>query len=148
LKDWLEWQRVAHPNDLVAEDVNLTELEDVDAAEEVFLLDNDRQIVPDPGDVSIGNHETEDIGNISHNEGVHADSDASGKKKLQAQFGRKRTHNEQIMVAPCGMILSRATFFGAEAVSTVVVCLLSIVFLFITSWQIRNSSNEPSASMA
>jgi len=42
-------------------------------------------------------------------------------KKLRAQFGRKRTHNEQIIVAPCGMIVSRATFYGAEAVSSVVV---------------------------
>jgi hypothetical protein len=42
--------------------------------------------------------------------------------KLRAQFGRKRTHNEQIIVAPCGIILARETFYGAEAVSTVVVC--------------------------
>jgi hypothetical protein len=41
--------------------------------------------------------------------------------KLRAQFGRKRTHNEQIIVAPCGIILARETFYGAEAVSTVVV---------------------------
>ncbi|KAF8166839.1 hypothetical protein BJ912DRAFT_1025855 [Pholiota molesta] len=40
------------------------------------------------------------------------------KKKIRAQFGRKRTHNEQILVAPCGMILARETFYGAEAIST------------------------------
>ncbi|KDQ56363.1 hypothetical protein JAAARDRAFT_690535, partial [Jaapia argillacea MUCL 33604] len=39
--------------------------------------------------------------------------------ELRAQFGRKRTHNEQLIVAPCGMIHARETFFGAEAVSSV-----------------------------
>ncbi|KAG6904613.1 hypothetical protein DXG01_008620 [Tephrocybe rancida] len=43
-----------------------------------------------------------------------------GKKKIWAQFGRKRTHNEQIIVAPCGMILACETFFGAETVPSVV----------------------------
>lgn len=41
--------------------------------------------------------------------------------KVHAQFGRKRTHNEQIIVTPCGMIIARETFYGAEAVGTVVV---------------------------
>jgi hypothetical protein len=40
-------------------------------------------------------------------------------KKLRAQFGRKRTHNEQIIVAPCGMIIARETFYGAEGVKSV-----------------------------
>ncbi|KAF8834057.1 hypothetical protein BDN67DRAFT_915716 [Paxillus ammoniavirescens] len=35
-------------------------------------------------------------------------------------FGRKHTHNEQLIVAPCGMILARETFYGAEGVSSVV----------------------------
>jgi len=43
------------------------------------------------------------------------------RNQLRAQFGRKRTHNEQIIVAPCGIILARETFYGAEAVPTVVV---------------------------
>jgi len=46
-------------------------------------------------------------------------------RKLRAQFGRKRTHNEQIIVAPCGIILARETFYGAEAVATVVVRSIS-----------------------
>ncbi|TCD66467.1 hypothetical protein EIP91_001347 [Steccherinum ochraceum] len=41
------------------------------------------------------------------------------KKKIRTQFGRKRTHNEQIMVAPCGVIGARETFYGAEAVGSV-----------------------------
>ena len=49
----------------------------------------------------------------------------SGTRKLWAQFGRKRTHNEQIIVAPCGVIIARATFYSAEAVHTVAVCFIS-----------------------
>ena len=46
---------------------------------------------------------------------------ASSRHKVRAQFGRRRTHNEQIIVAPCGVIIARATFYGAEAVSSVAV---------------------------
>jgi len=45
-----------------------------------------------------------------------------GNQKLRALFGRRRTHNEQIIMRPCGIILSRATFFGSEAISAVNVC--------------------------
>ncbi|KAG2016509.1 hypothetical protein CC2G_009673 [Coprinopsis cinerea AmutBmut pab1-1] len=34
---------------------------------------------------------------------------------LQAQFGRAWTHNEQILVCPCGIILARETFLFAES---------------------------------
>ncbi|EPQ49828.1 hypothetical protein GLOTRDRAFT_51546, partial [Gloeophyllum trabeum ATCC 11539] len=43
----------------------------------------------------------------------------AGNIKVRARFGRRRTHNEQLFVRPCGVILSRATLFGAEAVSSV-----------------------------
>jgi hypothetical protein len=46
-----------------------------------------------------------------------------GKKKIRALFGQKRTHNEQIIVAPCGIILAWETFYGAEAITTVVVSI-------------------------
>jgi hypothetical protein len=48
----------------------------------------------------------------------------TGNQKIKAQFGCRRTHNEQVIVQPCGIICSRATFFGAEAVSNVLVSLL------------------------
>ena len=51
--------------------------------------------------------------------------------KICAQFGRQRTHNEQVIVAPCGMIIARETFYGAEAVSTVVVSWVLLCFLSI-----------------
>ncbi|PPQ79909.1 hypothetical protein CVT26_004187 [Gymnopilus dilepis] len=38
-----------------------------------------------------------------------------GNLKLRARFGRRRTHNEELCVASCGVILGRATFYGSEA---------------------------------
>ena len=41
----------------------------------------------------------------------------AGNRTLKAYFGRRRTHNEQLFVRPCGVIVSRATMYGSEAVS-------------------------------
>lgn len=54
-----------------------------------------------------------------------------GNRRLRAYFGGRRTHNEQLIMRPCGVILSRATFYGSEAVSAVNVgihLLLSITY--------------------
>lgn len=45
----------------------------------------------------------------------------TGIRKIRALFGRRRTHNEQIMVRPCGMIVARQTFFGSETTPQTVV---------------------------
>jgi hypothetical protein len=45
----------------------------------------------------------------------------TGIRKIRAMFGRRRTHNEQIMVRPCGMIVARQTFFGSETTPQTVV---------------------------
>jgi hypothetical protein len=51
-----------------------------------------------------------------------------GNKKIKAQFGRWRTHNEQTLVHPCGIIFARATMYGAEAVSNSLVrCGVSVI---------------------
>ncbi|KDR69492.1 hypothetical protein GALMADRAFT_77432, partial [Galerina marginata CBS 339.88] len=39
----------------------------------------------------------------------------TGNRNVQARFGRRWTHNEQLCVASCGVILGRATFYGSEA---------------------------------
>jgi hypothetical protein len=52
----------------------------------------------------------------------------NSKPKIKARFSRRRTHNEQIIVAPCGVILSRATFFGAEGVGSVIVRQFSVSY--------------------
>ncbi|EIW51585.1 uncharacterized protein TRAVEDRAFT_137153 [Trametes versicolor FP-101664 SS1] len=37
-----------------------------------------------------------------------------GNRRVRARFGRRRTHNEQLIVRPCGIITARETFYGAE----------------------------------
>ncbi len=44
---------------------------------------------------------------------------ANGSKKVKAIFGPRRTHTQFLVMRPCGIILSRATMFGSEAVSGV-----------------------------
>src|SRR5258708_1894288 len=40
--------------------------------------------------------------------------DPTRRPKIRAQFGRRRTHNEQLIVAPCGMIIAREFFFSSR----------------------------------
>ncbi|TBU37062.1 hypothetical protein BD309DRAFT_1005086 [Dichomitus squalens] len=42
-----------------------------------------------------------------------------GNTKPRARFGRRQTHNEQLVVATCGVILGRATMFGSEGIDGV-----------------------------
>jgi hypothetical protein len=115
LQERLKRARVAHPNDAVAEDVDLATFADDDDDEQAFELDeHDRVLL----DLSPG---------ASEAASPLAVSTPSPKKRIAAQFGRKRTHNEQILVAPCGMILARETFYGAEAIATCVVSFLITV---------------------
>ena len=51
-----------------------------------------------------------------------ASKPTTGNRKLRAYFGRRKTHNEQFMMRPCGVIISRCTFFASEAISGVYVC--------------------------
>ncbi|KAF7308041.1 hypothetical protein MKEN_01166400 [Mycena kentingensis (nom. inval.)] len=45
-----------------------------------------------------------------------ATKNPNGNRCIRALFGRRKTHNEQIIVRPCGVIVARATFFGSETV--------------------------------
>jgi CxC6 like cysteine cluster associated with KDZ transposases len=42
--------------------------------------------------------------------------------KQRSQFGRRRTHNEQLCVGSCGIVIGRTTFFGSEGMENVLVC--------------------------
>ena len=53
----------------------------------------------------------------------------TGNRKIRALFGRRRTHNEQIMVRPCGIIVARQTFFGSETTPQTVVSGQSCIAL-------------------
>nr|GAT48245.1 predicted protein [Mycena chlorophos] len=48
-------------------------------------------------------------------DGVCPDKPASGNRNPRARFGRRRTHNDELCVGSCGIILGRATFYGSEA---------------------------------
>jgi len=47
--------------------------------------------------------------------------DEDGKRRIRARFGRRRSHNEQILIHPCGIIVAHATFFGSETTPQTVV---------------------------
>jgi hypothetical protein len=47
----------------------------------------------------------------------------SGNRPIRAMFGRRRTHNKELCVASCGVILGRATCYGSEAPNGVRVSL-------------------------
>ena len=100
--------QVAHPNDGIAEERNLFEVID----------EEDEELEVDDSESKQGNV-TATEGPASENTTLVAPTvTAMPKKRVRARFGRKRTHNEQILVAPCGMILARETFYGAEAIGT------------------------------
>lgn len=59
---------------------------------------------------------------------------AAGNWILKAQFGHRRTHNEQTLVRPCGIIYAWATMFGTEAVSNFLVCCR--LALLVHDWKL------------
>lgn len=49
-------------------------------------------------------------------DGVDAEDIGRGRR-LKGSFGRRWTHNEQLIVRPCGVVISRATFYASESMS-------------------------------
>ncbi|KAJ7033642.1 hypothetical protein C8F04DRAFT_1002511 [Mycena alexandri] len=71
-------------------------------------------------DGSIGVHAMEDPGSVGTlDTDCEANKSDEGNRRYKALFGRCRTHNEQLLVWPCGVIFARTTFYHAEAVSNV-----------------------------
>lgn len=52
-----------------------------------------------------------------------ASTNAQSSPKIRARFGRRWTHNEQLCVATCGVVLGRMTMYGSEAISGIKVGL-------------------------
>jgi hypothetical protein len=50
----------------------------------------------------------------------------SGNVKRKGRFFRRWTHNEELCVSSCGVILGRVTFFGSEAPNGVKVSLIPV----------------------
>ena len=91
--------------------------------DEDVLLDANGIFVPD------GNQEiSEKIPNICDRK------PDTGNRTVKARFGHTRTHNEQLCVGSCGVILGRATFYGSEAPNGV------RVFIFIVCYFVAMSS--------
>jgi hypothetical protein len=61
----------------------------------------------------------------------------TGNRTIKARFGRARTHNEQLCVGSCGVILGRATFYGSEAPNGVRVCFYSTIYSHTLSLRIH-----------
>jgi hypothetical protein len=114
LRDRLQKHRLAHPRDSAPP---VVDPEDDDEGEEWFESDAN-------GNVKI--HRDINSGSIGLDDSVPCEATKSdtGNHKFKALFGGSRTHNEQILVRPCGVIVSRATFYNAEAVSNVLVRIL------------------------
>ncbi|TFK80894.1 hypothetical protein K466DRAFT_503083 [Polyporus arcularius HHB13444] len=75
------------------------------------------QMQPQPAPGSIGT--LEPSSNAFGPSPCPATKSDSGNRKHKALWNRRRTHNEQILVRPCGTMCARATMYGAEAVSNV-----------------------------
>jgi KDZ transposase family protein len=99
LKERLQRARVAHPSDAIAQDVNVADLIDADDEEEDLEITGQDSAAKNP------------------------------RKRIRVQLGRKRTHNEQIIVAPCGMIIAHEMFYGAEGIGSVIVSVDESVYL-------------------
>lgn len=120
LKDRLQRYRVAHPNSAVADDVTVDDLEE---NIEWFEIEGEH--------VEVYNvHNPGSVGELD-DELCEASKSETGNHQIKAWFHRRRTHNELTLVHPCGVIYARATFYGAEAVSNVLVSLVSAQLLIV-----------------
>ncbi|KAK1217866.1 hypothetical protein PQX77_019466 [Marasmius sp. AFHP31] len=112
--------RPAHRTCSIAEHIALKDYRNLKGKSFFMLkrrLENTHSQLPDG--------EVEDEGEIELNTDPAHKSDL-GNTQVKARFGRRRTHNEQLVVCTCGIIAARATLFGAEAISGVKDLLKSI----------------------
>ncbi|KAF8811761.1 hypothetical protein BYT27DRAFT_7231609 [Phlegmacium glaucopus] len=114
LKERLKHAQISHPQDSLTISEHIP-AHDVQEHVEWFEINQNRVDIfneKNPGSVGV----VEDSDPCSTKSAV-------GNRKFKAQFGRRRTHNEQTLVRPCGIIFARATFYGAEAVSNFLIML-------------------------
>ena len=124
LKERLQRHRVAHPNAAItapARENNEVPVDDLEETNTWFENNGGEvRVFTDPNPGSVG---VLDDRNTQVNAECEATKSELGNRKIRAQFGRRRTHNEQTLICPCGIICARATFYGAEAVSNVLVSI-------------------------
>jgi len=73
--------------------------------------------IPSSANVKEGITEYDDVDSslVDTGNGICNGKSEQGNQTVKARLGRKRTHNEELCVASCGVILGRATFYGSEA---------------------------------
>ncbi|KAG1841134.1 hypothetical protein DFJ58DRAFT_666720, partial [Suillus subalutaceus] len=99
LREHLERAHVSNPSSSNTRDIAVDEIDDDSPLEEDFDVNERDEVVMNA-----------------------AATPQRTNRKVKAQFGCKRTHNEQLFVAPCSMIIARETFYGAEGVASVIIC--------------------------
>ncbi|KAJ2936392.1 hypothetical protein H1R20_g702, partial [Candolleomyces eurysporus] len=121
-KQRLERARVAHPKNSDPVDTAIRSLlDEEDALEETYEVVGDQVLPSNTDQLTQAKAARQSIQpEVNQPPTPVSEDDNSQPKKLRAIFGRKRTHNEQILVAPCGVIIARETFFNAEAIPSVV----------------------------
>ncbi|KAF8144269.1 hypothetical protein K438DRAFT_1632122 [Mycena galopus ATCC 62051] len=114
LRDRLQKHRLAHPHDKTAS---------VEEAAGDDIGDEGEEWFEQAEDGNVGIRCKIHPGSIGVDDSVPCEAAKSdtGNRKYKALFGALRTHNEQILVRPCGVIVSHATFYNAEAVSNVLI---------------------------
>lgn len=71
---------------------------------------------------------------------MEKDAEKEGPTKVvHGQFGCRWMHNEQLIIAPCRMILAHETFTFSEVFSLVAVCVCFTLIFF--------NSNDPSRNL-
>jgi hypothetical protein len=128
LQEHCQHARDAHPVDSIAEECSLNDVADEEEVEEEFTVNDSAAVIP----TTSTNFPQLQV-----------------KKRLKAQFGQKQTHNEQVLVTPHGIILACETFYGAEAISSCVVCDLWFLDFsqYLKTYFPRNSSRGHFVSM-
>ena len=105
LKHQLEHAKISQTHDSLHpsgdDDDNIANLADVD--EDDDNLGEGSGVRGDDGDTLVDEN------------GVCDGKPDSGNKYVRARFGRRCTHNEELCVGSCGIILGRATFYDSEA---------------------------------
>jgi hypothetical protein len=116
LKHRLERAKISQTHDSLSSGDNDNNLPDLVPAPD---SDNDNQ--DDLGEGSGVQGDDDDA--LIDSDGACDGKPDGGNKSTRARFGRRRTHNEELCVGSCGVILGRATFYGSEAPNGVRVSL-------------------------
>ena len=120
LKECLQHHCIAHPNAAMTAPAqeNNEAIDDLEETNTWFEKNGGEVCVftdPNPGSVGV----------LDDKKPASAECEGTKSelrnRNIRAQFGRCRTHNEQTLVCPCGVICAHATFYSAEAVSNVLV---------------------------